>query len=77
MNDDKSDFWAGIIYLLLMLTAIITGICGIIFGQHRPDLDLLGIFLIVVPTIDLTRRFTIGWIYVKMEKENKDDDEIK
>jgi quinol-cytochrome oxidoreductase complex cytochrome b subunit len=77
--NNKYDFLAGIFYILFMLFTIILGICGIIFGQnHRPDIDLIGIFLIIAPTIDLTRRFTIAWIYVKMEEENdEDNDEIK
>lgn len=76
--NDKYDFLAGIFYILFMLSIIIIGICGIIFGPRRPDLDLLAIFLIVAPTIDLTRRFTIAWIYVNMEEENNEDnDKIK
>jgi quinol-cytochrome oxidoreductase complex cytochrome b subunit len=75
--NNKYDFLAGIFYILFMLFTIIIGICGIIFGPHRPDLNLLAIFLIVAPTIDLTRRFTIAWIYVNMEEENEDNDEIK
>ena len=76
--NNKYEFLAGIFYILFMLFAIIIGMCGIIFGQHRVDTDLLAIFLIVAPTIDLTRRFTIAWICVKMEEENdEDNDEIK
>ena len=76
--NNKYEVLAGVFYILFMLFAIIIGICGIIFGQHRVDIDLLAIFLIIAPTIDLTRRFTIAWIYVKMEKENdENDDEIK
>ena len=76
--NNKYDFLAGIFYILFMLFTIIIGMCGIIFGQHRVDIDLLAIFLIIAPTIDLTRRFTIAWIYVKMEEKNdEDNDEIK
>lgn len=77
--DNKNEFLTGLFYILFMLFCIILGICGILFGQnHRPDIDLLAIFLIIAPTIDLTRRFTIAWIYIKMEEENdEEDDEIK
>ena len=76
--NNKYEFLAGIFYILFMLFTIIIGICGIIFGQRRPDLDLLAIFLIIASTIDLTRRFTVAWIYVKMEEKNdEDNDKIK
>ena len=77
--NDKYEVLAGIFYILFMLLSIVIGICGLLFGQnHRPDIDLLGIVLIIIPTIDLTRRFTIAWICVKMEEENNEDnDEIK
>jgi hypothetical protein len=76
--NNKYDFLAGITYILFMLFAIIIGICGLLFGQHRIDTSLLAIFLIIAPTIDLTRRFTIAWIYMNMEEENdEDNDEIK
>lgn len=78
MNDDRSNFWAGIFYILFMLISIVIGICGLLFGQNRIDTSLLAIFLIIVPTIDLTRRLTIAWIYVEIEEENNEDnDEIK
>jgi hypothetical protein len=76
--NNKYEFLAGILYILFMLSSIIIGICGLLFGQNRTDTILLAIFLIIAPTIDLTRRFTIAWIYMKLEEENdENDDEIK
>ena len=76
--NNKYEYLAGIFYVLLMIAFIITGICGIIFGQsHRPDIDLLAIVLIVVPTIDLTRRITIAWVCMQLEEDDENNDEIK
>lgn len=74
--NNKLEFLTGLFYFLFMITCIIIGICGIIFGQDRVVVKLWGIFLIIAPTIDITRRFTAAWIAMQMEEDDDDDNQV-
>lgn len=73
--EDKWDVFLLWFTIIIFVGSIVLGICGLIFGSHSLLTIFLSIILIILPTIYLTKMFTIAWIAYLNSNDDEDDED--